>query len=142
MNMTLSVRCSSCGAKYELGEEYWNQHLICYVCRATFYVSSPPQAAGKPSFASEKTIPAEWRVGDVILDLYEVRQIYEAGGMGVVYRVHHRGWQMDLAVKSPRPQFFQTEKQKADFVRECEAWISLGMHPHIVSCYYVRNLGG
>ena len=58
---------------------------------------------------------AEWQVGDVILDLYEVKQFYEGGGMGLVYRVHHRGWNMDLAVKSPRRDYFKTEAQKENF---------------------------
>lgn len=48
---------------------------------------------------------------------------------------------MDLAVKSPRPDFFATPEQKEDFTRECESWINLGLHPNIVSCYYVRTLG-
>ena len=81
-------------------------------------------------------------MGDVILDLYDVKQIHESGGMGLVYRVHHRGWNMDLAVKSPRREYFQTEAQKENFIRECETWINLGLHPHIVSCHYVRTLGG
>jgi WD40 repeat protein len=84
----------------------------------------------------------EWKVGDVILDLYEVKQVHEGGGMGLVYRVHHRGWNLDLAVKSPRAEYFQTEAQKENFTRECETWINLGLHPHIVSCHYVRTLGG
>jgi hypothetical protein len=45
-----------------------------------------------------------WSVDDVIEDLYEVRQGLPHGGMGVVYRVHHRGWNTDLAVKTPRPE--------------------------------------
>jgi len=62
--------------------------------------------------------------------------------MGLVYRVYHRGWNTHLAVKSPRQEHFQTEPQKENFIRECETWINLGLHPHIVSCYYVRKLGG
>lgn len=92
--------------------------------------------------SAESQVPAEWNVGDVILGLYEVKAIHEGGGMGFVYRVFHRGWNMDLAVKSPRPEFFLTERQKEDFIRECETWINLGLHPHIVSCHYVRMLGG
>jgi WD40 repeat protein len=92
--------------------------------------------------SAESQVPAEWNVGDVILGLYEVKGIHEGGGMGLVYRVFHRGWNMDLAVKSPRPEFFHTERQKENFVRECETWINLGLHPHIVSCHYVRTLGG
>jgi WD40 repeat protein len=90
---------------------------------------------------AEDRVPAEWNIGDIILDLYEVRQVYEGGGMGVVYRVHHRGWNIDLAVKSPRANYFHTEEQKKNFVRECETWINLGLHPHIVACHYVRALG-
>ena len=85
---------------------------------------------------------AEWKVGDVILDLYKVKYIHEGGGMGLVYRVHHRTWNTELAVKSPRIDYFRTEEQKDNFTRECETWINLGLHPHIVSCYYVRTLGG
>jgi len=97
--------------------------------------------------SAEDAVPAEWTVGDVILDTYEVRKLtdsldYAEGGFGRVYRVHHRGWNMDLAVKSPRAEFFATEEQKANFIRECETWIKLGLHPNIVSCYYVRTLGG
>jgi len=92
--------------------------------------------------AAEAQVALEWKVGDVILDLYEVKHIHEGGGMGLVYRVHHKGWNTDLAVKSPRAEYFQTQIQKENFIRECETWINLGLHPYIVSCHYVRTLGG
>lgn len=91
--------------------------------------------------SSESNLPLNWNVGDVILDLYEVEEVF-AGGMGLVYRVHHREWNVDLAVKSPRSKYFRTESQKENFVREAETWVNLGMHPNIVNCYYVRTLGG
>jgi WD40 repeat protein len=28
------------------------------------------------------------------------------------------------------------------FIAEAEAWVELGLHPHVASCYYVRTLGG
>jgi len=62
--------------------------------------------------------------------------------MGLVYRVYHRDWNLDLAVKSPRPQFFQTLQQIENFEQEAETWVNLGLHPHIASCHYVRRLGG
>ena len=66
------------------------------------------------------------------------------GGMGSVWKVHHSGWNMDLAMKRPLPKFFAEagERRKENFVRECEDWIDLGLHPNIVSCYYVRDVGG
>jgi serine/threonine protein kinase len=87
-------------------------------------------------------VPAVWQVGDVILGKYEVKQVFAGGGMGLVYRVYHRDWDIDLAAKSPRPEFFQTQQHIENFEREAETWVNLGLHPHIVSCYYVRRLGG
>ncbi len=92
--------------------------------------------------ADEADIPLEWNTGDVILDLYEVTSLLGKGGMGKVYKVRHRGWNIDLAVKSPKPDFFRTDQQKENFIHECDVWINLGLHPHTVSCYYVRTLGG
>jgi serine/threonine protein kinase/WD40 repeat protein len=87
------------------------------------------------------TVPPVWHVGDVILEKYEVKQVFTGGGMGFVYRVHHRDWALDLAVKSPRPKFFETKQHIENFEREAETWVTLGLHPHTVSCYYVRRLG-
>ncbi len=102
----------------------------------------PPRHIGGVFEAAELQVPEEWQVGDTILDTYEVKQVHTSGGMGLVYRVHHRGWNVDLAVKTPRLTHFLTEHQQQNFVRECETWIDLGLHPHIVSCHYVRKLGG
>jgi len=102
--------------------------------------TAPPDAAARR--VAEADVPLEWHKGDVILDLYEVKQVFTSGGMGLVYRVHHRNWNIDLAVKSPRPEYFQTQTHKETFIREAETWVDLGLHPHTVSCYYVRTLGG
>jgi len=86
-------------------------------------------------------VPVIWEEGQTILDLYEVKKVHAGGGMGLVYKVHHKNWNADLAVKSPRLECFRTEIQKDNFIRECKTWIALGLHPHIVSCYYIRTLG-
>ena len=54
------------------------------------------------------------------------------------------GWDTDLAMKRPQPRYFSegSDKAKKRFVEECENWINLGLHPNIVSCYYVREIGG
>ncbi|MDR1557671.1 MAG: protein kinase, partial [Tannerellaceae bacterium] len=64
------------------------------------------------------------------------------GGMGKVYRVKHTEWGVSLAMKQPQVHMFRSEEQKQTFISECEAWIRLGLHPHIVSCYYVREIEG
>lgn len=88
------------------------------------------------------TVPAVWQIGDMILNQYEVTDKLGEGGMGTVYKARHHGWDIDLAVKSPRPETFATESGKANFTREAETWVNLQLHPHIVACYYVRILGG
>ena len=83
-----------------------------------------------------------WRVGDVVDDLYEVRQVLTSGGMGVVHRVWHRAWNLELAVKTPRPQLVSSPQQLTNFETEAETWVGLGLHPHVVGCVYVRRLDG
>ncbi|WP_347244271.1 protein kinase, partial [Thermogutta sp.] len=94
------------------------------------------------TFAAETDVPLEWNEGDVILDLYEVKGELGRGGMGAVYRVHHKHWNLDLAVKTPLPAALEKAGGKEAFVEEAAAWVKLGLHPHIVTCYYVRDLGG
>ena len=86
----------------------------------------------------------EIRKGDPILEIYRVESDAIHGGMGSVWRVHHESWNTDLAMKRPQPRFFAegSERRKEEFVAECEHWINLGLHPNIVSCYYVREIGG
>jgi WD40 repeat protein/serine/threonine protein kinase len=64
------------------------------------------------------------------------------GGMGRVYRVVHNGWNVHLAMKQPNAAALADEESERRFVGECEAWINLGLHPNIVSCYYVRRING
>ncbi|MGW0120044.1 protein kinase domain-containing protein [Streptomyces sp. NPDC003327] len=73
---------------------------------------------------------------------YEVLGVHGDGGMGLVHRVRHREWGVDLAVKSPRPELFRTEAQRRLFVAEAETWVTLGLHPHVCGCHYVRVLDG
>lgn len=82
----------------------------------------------------------DWKIGDTVLGLYDVISVLGEGGMGKVYRVRHRQWNVDLAVKCPRPEVFFRAEGKDDFIREAETWIDLGVHPHIATCYYVRTV--
>jgi WD40 repeat protein/serine/threonine protein kinase len=81
----------------------------------------------------------DWRIGDSILDTYEVKYIFTSGGMGLVYRVHHKSWNTELVMKSPRPEVIEKYGEE-DFVREANTWVELGLHPNIVTCYYVRKI--
>ncbi len=84
-----------------------------------------------------------YQKGASILGTYRVESdAIESGGMGRVWRVHHTLWNVDLAMKQPRAKFFTGEDSKQNFIRECDTWIKLGLHPNIVSCYYVRQIDG
>lgn len=87
-------------------------------------------------------ITATWRVGEVVDGRYEVTGVHEDGGMGVVHRVRHLAWDIDLAVKSPRPNLFRSAEGRRRFVAEAETWVSLGFHPQVCNCFYVRVLDG
>jgi WD40 repeat protein/serine/threonine protein kinase len=97
----------------------------------------------------EDGIPLDWEPGDVILDLYEVGRLpgtkhgYAEGGMGRVNLVRHREWGRDLAVKSVLPVKSASARDIENFKTEAEQWVdTIGLHPNIVACHYVRVLGG
>lgn len=104
--------------------------------------SAPSSQSGKRASrdASSQSDVTDWKVGDVLLNLYEVKEVLGRGGMGKVFRVHHRGWDVDLAVKSPSRDLLSRMGGPEKFEEECETWIGLGLHPNIVTCYYVRQI--
>ncbi|MFE7331516.1 WD40 repeat domain-containing serine/threonine protein kinase [Streptomyces sp. NPDC057565] len=83
-----------------------------------------------------------WQPGEVVLGLYEVLDVVHSGGMGLVHRVRHRDWQVDLAVKTPRPEQVRTAEGRRRFETEAGTWVGLGLHPHTVNCVYVRTVDG
>jgi len=103
---------------------------------------------GEAEVAGPKTDNSSvWQVGDVLLGIYEVRPMpngrtYAEGGAGIVHRVYHREWDVELAVKSPKLSVFQVESGKISYEHECQTWIELGLHPNIVTCYLVRRIDG
>ncbi len=67
------------------------------------------------AMSGEQEVVLEWQLGDVILDLYEVREVVRSGGMGLVYRVLHRGWNVELAVKAPRRELASSPSGARNF---------------------------
>ncbi|MCS7237563.1 MAG: protein kinase [Thermoguttaceae bacterium] len=152
---SVRVQCPKCFSQYSIDPVHLGRRGQCTKCNTLFVLTALPEAVTRtfqtgrrPSSSSESEASAErWKVGDIILDVYEVRPLrpdkpFAEGGMGVVYRVYHHGWGIDLAVKSPKADEFRSEEGKRNFERECEAWMRLGLHPNIVTCYYVRRIAG
>lgn len=80
-----------------------------------------------------------WQAGQTILNTYQILSELGKGGFGKVYRVRHRGWNIELAVKRA---LNLDEKSKQIFTEEAEKWVDLGLHPNIITCYYVRSIDG
>ncbi len=128
--------------------------------------SSPPLAKNSPESPAKEAISAHsrglrsgsgssisssrqskdplrvWMPGEIIEGRYEVIQELTGGAMGQVYRVRHRDWNIELAIKSPLPHLIANEDLKARFMEEAESWVELGLHPHITTCYYVAQIEG
>lgn len=60
--------------------------------------------------------------------------------MGRVYRVRHRNWNRELAVKCPK--LGNSERLRAAFEHEAQLWVELDLHPNVCACHYVRRLDG
>jgi hypothetical protein len=73
---------------------------------------------GTPEAISNEII----QEGDEILNTYQVTSAAIHGGMGSVWRVQHRNWNVDLAMKRPQPRFFAEGgvRKKEAFVAECD----------------------
>ena len=91
----------------------------------------------KENDSSKSDGAPELEYGRTVLDLYTIESYVNTGGMGHVYCVHHRDWKVKMAMK-----MYRDIKHKEAFKHECEHWIRLGLHPNIVSCYYVRDIDG
>lgn len=84
----------------------------------------------------------DWKPGDIIDGRLQITELIGKGGMGVVWRVHHREWNKELAVKMPLPALVGSPTARDRFLREAETWIDLGVHPHIVQCWFVMDISG
>lgn len=101
--------------------------------------SQPPHESRTVHSATLRNGFMEWKVGDVIENLYEVKDIKQ-GGMGAVYIVRHIRWNSMMAVKSLLEKLRDNEEDRALFLKEAETWIDIGFHPNIAACYYVRSI--
>ena len=130
----ISTKCNHCKSIFDVEDSYLGRSVECPDCGKEFLIQPLPQ--------EKQDVPAKNSDNGLLLGLYEIKGEPIAGGMGKVFRVHHTTWNVDLAMKQPHPELFETEQQKKNFIHECDAWINLGLHPHIVSCHYVREIDG
>lgn len=78
-------------------------------------------------------------IGQSLLNTYKIMALLGEGGMGKVYKVFHNGWNTELAVKTAKLDALEKAGGIDSFEKEAETWVNLGLHPHIVCCYYIRR---
>lgn len=143
-----TVMCR-CGNRMRVKMKHFGRMCRCTRCEFPIYVTYDnvdppvkPHDREVPRVFKEDEIPVHWQKGDLLMELYEVRDTLGEGGMGVVYHVYHRGWGKHLAVKCPSPKLLDDQDWLDQFEHECNTWINISPHPNVVECYYVRRLAG
>ena len=94
---------------------------------------------GKDSISTERLLK-----DDTLMGTYKVISGPIEGGMGSVWCVRHLEDGNIMAMKRPQPKYFAegSTKRKEVFIKECESWIRLALHPNVVACFYVRDISG
>lgn len=147
--MTANVQSMSCvcGNTIEFLAIQQPTPLICPRCHDTVLSSTIPG----PEIANSRRndvvqavahvgAPADWRVGDIVFDNIQIMECLGSGGMGTVFRVRNHAWNIDLAMKCPNQRMLAWAGGVEHVERECNTWINLGLHAHVVTCYYVRRI--
>ncbi|MBN1551908.1 protein kinase [bacterium] len=93
-----------------------------------------PISVSKPEYASP------WKIGQVLLNEYEITGILGRGGMGMVYRVQSKTQGHHYALKTLLEQNIGDACQKASFLRELRTWVDLPDHPNLIPCCFFRTI--
>jgi tetratricopeptide (TPR) repeat protein/predicted Ser/Thr protein kinase len=83
----------------------------------------------------------KWKIGDKMLDRYEIKDIRE-GGLGVVYIAFDHHWRQWFAIKTFKDEFLWREEVVKKFLREAETWVKLDKHRNIVRAEFVQRIEG
>lgn len=82
------------------------------------------------------------RPGQIVDGRLEILNLIGYGGQGVVLKVKHLEWDRFLALKLPLPEVVQSPVNRERYLQEAETWIRLGVHPHVVRCWFVHSISG
>ncbi|MEM2924936.1 MAG: tetratricopeptide repeat protein [Methanocellales archaeon] len=83
----------------------------------------------------------KWKIGDKMLNRYEIKDIKE-GGLGVVYIAFDHYWRKLFAIKTFKDEFLWREEVVNKFLREAETWVKLDKHMNIVKAEFVQRIEG
>ncbi|MCA1568573.1 MAG: serine/threonine protein kinase [Acidobacteria bacterium] len=82
-------------------------------------------------------------IGDVIERRWQIMDVLQDGGMGIVYKVYDKRDKYYLAAKTYKGELFaQDTKIAENFVKEALVWVGMSSHPHIINARFVREIEG
>ncbi|MDA1141774.1 MAG: protein kinase [Planctomycetota bacterium] len=93
-----------------------------------------------PITANPKQQP--WEAGKLAAGYLHILECLPQGGLGLSYRALHKRWEKVVMIKTPVADAIRTERAGKLFAQDAQAWISLGSHPNIATCYYVQEMDG
>ncbi len=150
--MKILVPCPNvgCHAEYRLEASLVGRMVECIDCGHKFVI---PAAGPGAEPVEEKSGPsslallvpsalAPWRPGNTVAGVYEVKDIIAKARRHQTCHVRHRNWDTELAVKVMKKAVFTNKEAQTAFMDGLWDWVRLRYYPHVVSCYYVRPLGG
>jgi len=85
---------------------------------------------------------AQHKVGDLIGEDYQVREILGEGGFGIVYLVYSEEHNSLFALKTFLDDYVDDIHTRARFQHEAQIWITLEYHPNLVRAYFVDEIAG
>jgi WD40 repeat protein len=131
-----ALRCQSCSRELPATSPD-GLCVACLLASALTLSSEPdPEETSALRLASPDALLDQRQLGD-----YELREILGRGGMGVVFRAHHRGLKRTVALKVIASGELASAAAKARFRREAEAAAALD-HPNIVPIYEIGEHSG
>jgi len=86
-------------------------------------------------------MPTKWKQGDHILGRWELQEVIDRGGMGLIYVVVDRKNGSILAAKTFKDAAFERGHAVAQrFAEEAAVWIALGDHPNVTPALYMDRI--
>jgi serine/threonine protein kinase len=82
------------------------------------------------------------KVGDLIGEDYQVREVLGEGGFGVVYLVYSEEHDSLFALKTFLDDYIDDIDTRARFQHEAQIWTTLEYHPNLVRAYFVDEIAG
>jgi tetratricopeptide (TPR) repeat protein len=98
--------------------------------------SLPPAPPERPDF-----IPGQILRSLTTNTAWEIERVLK-GGYGTVCVVRDQNDGLLYALKTLQAHYLWSDEDRRRFLREAATWVSLGLHPHVVSAHWIERIEG